>query len=77
MQNVGERQITPEVQQAIARFFGNKAVRPQLEMNFKNADYAQNGQVTKDDFTNIVFDAAKESLLPAQTMSLVSHFTNF
>ena len=52
-------------------------VRPQLEMNFKNADFGQQGHVAKDDFTNIVFEASKDFLLPAQTLAIVNHFTSF
>ena len=37
-------------------------------------DFAQKGVVSKDDFINILFEAAKECLQPSQTMSMVQQF---
>ena len=45
-----------------------------LENNLRNADYQQNGQVAKDDFVNILFEATKEYLQASQAMAIVSQY---
>lgn len=66
--------MSAEIVSLVTRLLRTRGIRATLELEFKNFDFAKNGQVSKEDFTNTVFESAKEVLKPAQTLKIVNHF---